>query len=89
MFTIQNSYWGADFGRLIIASECRGKKYGYKATKDAIEIANRIGLHTIHLDVFEENKAAYKTYLKAGFHISGEEYVVRDKIMVSTELVFS
>lgn len=57
----------AEFGRIVIDKISTGHGYGYYATIAAMEIANRINLSTVKLDVRENNIKAIKTYIRAGF----------------------
>ncbi|HYI14780.1 MAG TPA: GNAT family protein [Thermomicrobiales bacterium] len=46
----------------------RGKGYGSEVTRLMLDFAfNRLGLHNVALDVFENNPAGIRAYQKAGF----------------------
>lgn len=64
--------WAArcgEFGRVFIGEAfARGRGLGYEMTGLAIQIAfNSLGLDNLFLEVFVNNVAARKVYLKAGF----------------------
>lgn len=72
----------AEFGRLIIAPEFRGNGFGRKATTATLEIAKKIGLQSVHLEVFADNQTAIRTYCAAGFMANGKTIWVNDKQMI-------
>lgn len=59
----------AEFGRLMIDRDAAGiGGLGLDATQAACRIAfEDLGIHTVKLEVYEDNEAAKATYLKAGF----------------------
>ena len=51
----------------------RGKGYGTQVMNKLVEFCfMELGVHSVHLDVLENNKAAIKCYEKIGFVISGK-----------------
>ena len=59
----------AEFGRIFIGeSEARGKGYGLISCNLLVTFAfNVLKLDMVYLEVFSDNSAAIKSYLKAGF----------------------
>lgn len=64
----------AEFGRFLIGDmEARGKGIGYLGSLLCLYLGfATMGLETINAKVHEDNIAAVKAYLKAGFAISGK-----------------
>ena len=61
----------AEFGKILIGDDmAHGKRAGRNATIAALGIAFRLlGLETVKLKVYEENRAAVKVYSQAGFRV--------------------
>lgn len=60
----------AEFGRLLIDHNCRGKNYGYKALEAVLDFGfNNLELEKITLSVFENNDSAISCYKRCGFNV--------------------
>lgn len=66
----------AEFGIFIGEDNARGKGYGAEATERFAQYGKTLGLQLISLRVFLDNTAAIKSYLKAGFVVSGQKSAV-------------
>ena len=68
LFGIDRRNRRAEFGISIGEPECRGKGYGTEAARLTLDYAfTALGLHNVMLRVFEYNRAAIRSYEKAGF----------------------
>ena len=57
------------FGYIIVDSEKRGKGYGSKMLRSALDFAqNELGAKRVTLGVFENNPSAYRCYKAVGFN---------------------
>ncbi len=73
----------AEFAIYIGDENYRGKGYSYEATLETLNFAfNQLGLNRIFLKVLQENDAAIKLYLKAGFQKEG---VLRKAVFKNNE----
>ncbi len=62
----------ATFGIMIGDPDARGKGYGTEATSLMLDYAfAMLGLHSVHLTVYEFNVAGMKAYARAGFRECG------------------
>lgn len=62
----------AEYGRILIDPELRGKGFGYKATCAAIQIArDQMNLRQLVLEVYADNERAISLYRKCGFIETG------------------
>ena len=62
----------AEYGRIIIDPELRGRGFGYKATCAAILIArDQMNLQQLVLEVYDANQRAISIYRKCGFIETG------------------
>lgn len=62
----------ASFGISIGEKDCWGKGYGTEATRLMLDYAfTLLGLHAVHLTVFEYNERAIRAYRRAGFQPVG------------------
>ncbi len=75
----------AEFGRLLIDSEKANRHgLGTDTTICACNIAfEMMGIKTIILEVYEDNPAAYKTYIKSGFSETGVSYDKEGKKLIN------
>ena len=65
----------AEYGRIIIDPEFRGRGFGYKATCAAIQIAGeQMNLQQLMLEVYADNQRAISIYRKCGFIETGIVY---------------
>lgn len=78
----------AEFGRLMIDREAAGVRgLGVDTTLAACKIAcGQLGLHTITLEVYEDNEAAKVTYQRAGFVSVGSACDDTGKKIIKMEL---
>jgi len=63
----------AEWGRLVVAPEARGRGYGKQALTLLIEYARRTGLSRLRCEVLAGNAAAETIYRELGFHETGRE----------------
>ncbi|MFY9552708.1 MAG: GNAT family N-acetyltransferase [Thermoanaerobaculia bacterium] len=63
----------AEWGRLVVAPEARGRGYGKRALTLLIEYARRTGLSRLRCEVLVGNAAAETIYRELGFHETGRE----------------
>lgn len=63
----------AEWGRLVIAPEARGRGYGRRALVLLIEYARRIGLSRLRCEVLAGNTAAEAIYDELGFRETGRD----------------
>lgn len=65
------------------AISCRtkamGKGFAPKATEELFEIAKKMGLSLIYLNVYDYNVRAQKLYLKTGFHQTEKPFFVEEE----------
>lgn len=62
----------AEFGRIIVDPNYKGRGYGYQAAYAAAKIArDLIGLKELKLEVYSDNMPAIKTYQKVGYQKFG------------------
>lgn len=65
----------AEFGRFLIDSNYRGKRYGKTALILLLEYAfNHLNLNRIYLDTFEYNTEVINLYKSLGFVIEGKKF---------------
>ncbi len=66
----------AEFGRLLIDNQSTNEKgLGLDTTIGVCSIAfEQLGITKILLQVYEDNIPAYKTYMKAGFKVTGNSF---------------
>lgn len=78
----------AEFGRLLIDRTATNERgLGLDATIGVCSIAfEQLNINKIHLQVYKDNISAYKTYIKAGFKVSGTSEDSSGKILVDMEL---
>ena len=78
----------AEFGRLLIdKSKTNEKHLGLDATLCACNFAfNTFGIKKIHLQVYEANVPAYKTYIKAGFTPCSKTFDSNGQKLINMEL---
>lgn len=89
LYNIDLTEHTGEFGRLLIDKEkCKSHNWGFEATMSALKIAfDALGLIKVYLEVYADNVAAYRTYLKAGFMIDGRKKDCNGKEMLMMELV--
>jgi len=63
----------AEWGRLVVAPEARGRGYGKRALTLVIEYARRIGLSRLSCEVLAGNAAAEAIYSELGFRETGHD----------------
>jgi RimJ/RimL family protein N-acetyltransferase len=63
----------AEWGRLVVAPEARGRGYGRRALALLIEDARRIGLSRLRCEVLAGNAAAEAIYGELGFRETGRD----------------
>jgi RimJ/RimL family protein N-acetyltransferase len=63
----------AEWGRLVVAPEARGRGYGKRALMLVIEYARRIGLSRLRCEVLAGNAAAESIYRELGFRETGRD----------------
>ncbi len=69
---IELRHRSASFGIMVGDPDARGRGYGTEATSLMLDYAFSIlGLHSVHLTVYEFNVAGMKAYVKAGFRECG------------------
>lgn len=78
----------AEFGRLMIDREAAGVGgLGVKVTQAVCKIAfEQLGVHTVLLEVYEDNEAAKVTYQRAGFVPVGITYDCTGKKTIRMKL---
>ena len=78
----------AEFGRLLIDKEKTDEKNpGLKTTLCAVQLAfETLDIGRVHLQVYEDNISAYKTYIKAGFVPYNEESDSKGQKLICMEL---
>jgi len=72
----------AEWGRLVVAPERRGRGYGRRALELLIEHARRMGIRRLRCEVLEGNAAAESIYRDAGFVETGRS-AIGDRIFRS------
>lgn len=77
----------AEFGRLMIGNPAfRGKGLGRRITEALTAYGlSKLGLNRIYLEVYQDNPAALRSYLAAGFTLMPEERTVNGRILVKLE----
>jgi RimJ/RimL family protein N-acetyltransferase len=63
----------AEWGRLVVAPEARGRGYGKRALTLLIEYARRTGLSRLRCEVLVGNAVAEAIYRELGFHETGRD----------------
>ncbi len=66
---------GREIARVVIHKEYQGLGLSYYMVEKINYILFENGYKSVHLAVYKNNIAAYKTYLKAGFNVVSEEFM--------------
>lgn len=62
----------AEFGRLLVDPEARGRGHSHRATGLCLRVADEVlGLHSVYLEVKRDNARAIRAYEAAGFRADG------------------
>lgn len=77
----------AEFGRLMIGHpDYRGKGLGRRITEALTAFGlSRMGLHRVYLEVYQDNPAALKSYMAAGYTLLPEQRTVNGRVLVKLE----
>lgn len=77
LYHVDKDHKRGEFGRLLIDHSATSERgLGVDATLAACQFAfQQLGLSTVYLEVFRDNRAAVRTYKKAGFQLCGERAV--------------
>jgi len=76
----------AEFGRLLVDPETRGKGYGGIASRLCLRLADEVlGLRIVHLEVKRTNSAAIKIYEALGFGIRPSATTPEDSVYMVRE----
>lgn len=73
----------AEFGRLLVDPDARGKGYGNLASRLCLQVADeRLGLDRVHLEVKRDNAAAIKIYEGLGFVVEESSSTPADSLFM-------
>lgn len=71
LYRIEPALGRAEFGRLLVDPERRGRGVSHLATELCLEAAQQLGIHTLTLEVKADNTRAIRAYERAGFVATG------------------
>lgn len=88
LYNINEENGSCEYGRLLIDKQlCKNGNWGFEATIAALKVAfTYMNLKKVYLEVFSDNLAAYKTYLKSGFIVKYVNDAVDEKKLVHMEI---
>lgn len=72
LYNVDEAKSQAEFGRLLIAPTCKKQGFGKSTVRGVCFLGfTQLGLRSIYLQVYEDNRAAFTCYTHVGFHTVG------------------